>query len=134
MKNKIFSALVMITGFIISFFIIWAYPQNAYATPPQDVKVTYDSKSDTLTVTITHKTLSQNYHYIKDVEIKKNGAVISKKQYANQPGPETFTYTYKLPAAKGDTMEVTATCNLWGHKTTTFVVADKLEKRKRQGQ
>jgi hypothetical protein len=122
MKNTIFHKSIIISGFILLFLVIWSYPQDSYANPPQDVKVSYDSGSQVLTVTITHKSPAKGFHYIKYVEIKKNGDVLSNNKYDSQPEPETFTYTYNLPAAKGDMLEVTATCNMWGHKTTTFVV------------
>jgi ketosteroid isomerase-like protein len=61
-------------------------------------------------------------HHIKYVEIKKNGVTISKNKYGTQPTDSIFTYTYNIPAEKGDVFEVTATCNLWGHKTSTLVV------------
>lgn len=125
MKYKIFSSSVMITALFLSLWVILGHPLNAYATPPQDVKISYDYHSHTLKVTITHKTLSQNYHYIKYVEIKKNGAVVSNNKYDNQPDPETFTYTYDLPSVEGDTLEVTASCNIWGSKTTTLVITKK---------
>jgi OOP family OmpA-OmpF porin len=60
-------------------------------------------------------------HYIKYIEIKKNGETISKNKYSTQTG-SIFTYTYNISAEKGDVFEVTATCNLWGHKTSTLVV------------
>jgi OOP family OmpA-OmpF porin len=61
-------------------------------------------------------------HHIKYVKIEKNGAIISKNKYGTQPKGSIFTYTYNIPAEKGDVFEVTATCNLWGHKTSTLVV------------
>jgi hypothetical protein len=94
-------------------------PQMAYADPPQDVKLGYDSNSQTLAVTITHKS-SFGFHYVKFVEIKKNGIVVSTNTYDSQPDPATFTYTYKISAAKGDTLEVTANCSLAGNKTATL--------------
>jgi len=61
-------------------------------------------------------------HYIKNVKIKKNGILISINKYGAQPTGSIFTYNYKIPAAKGDVFEVTATCNFWGHKTSTLTV------------
>jgi OOP family OmpA-OmpF porin len=64
-------------------------------------------------------------HYIKYVEITKNGTLISKNKYGTQPTGSIFTYTYNIPAEKGDVFEVKATCNLWGHKTSTLVVDEE---------
>lgn len=98
------------------------YPQTSFATSPKDVKLEYDANTQMLTVTITHKTSSPNYHYIKYVEIKKGEAVVSNNKYENQPDPEIFTYKYKVPAAEGETIEVTATCSIMGSKTVTMTV------------
>jgi hypothetical protein len=56
------------------------------------------------------------------VDIKKNGIAVSTSTYDSQPDPVTFAYTYKISAAQGDTLEVTATCSLSGDKTATLVV------------
>ena len=61
-------------------------------------------------------------HHIKYVEIKKNGTIISKSKYSTQPTNSIFTYTYNVPAEKGDVFQVTVTCNLWGHTSSTLVV------------
>jgi hypothetical protein len=113
----IFSVLLVLSVFNI------VYPQSAFADPPQDVKLGYDSNSQTLTVTITHKS-SFGFHYVKSVEIKKNGIAVSTNTYDSQPDPATFTYTYKVPAVKGDTLEATANCSLSGSKTATLTVGN----------
>jgi hypothetical protein len=38
---------------------------------------------------------------------------------------DTFTYTDKVPAAEGGTLEVTATCSLYGYKTMNLTVGKK---------
>ncbi len=79
-------------------------------------------KTQTLSVSIDHYTLSAGMHYIESVEIKKNGVIISKNEYKIQPTGSIFTYNYLIKAVKGDVFEVTATGNLWGHTTSTFTV------------
>jgi hypothetical protein len=113
----IFSALL----FVLMIFCL--YPQISYADTPQDVKLEYDSGAQTLAVTITHKSSFPSFHHIKTVEIKKNSAVISTNNYDTQPGKSPFIYTYKVPAAEGDKLEVTATCSLSGSKTATITVS-----------
>src|SRR5512136_1592398 len=83
--------------FILSIFL--CYPQVSLATPPQDVKLEYDANSQTLVVSITHKSVFPGFHYIKTVEIKKDGKIVSTNTYENQPAPDIFTYKYKVPAA-----------------------------------
>ena len=95
--------------------------REAYAHPPQDVQIAYDVNTQTLTVTITHKS-GFGFHYINSVIVKKNGVVVSTNKYDKQPDPATFSYTYKMVAGKGDNIEVTAICNLSGNKTATIDV------------
>ncbi|HNZ32177.1 MAG TPA: hypothetical protein PKJ25_08785 [Smithellaceae bacterium] len=95
--------------------------REAYAHPPQDVQIAYDVNTQTLTVTITHKS-GFGFHYINSVIVKKNGVVASTNKYDKQPDPATFSYTYKMVAGKGDNIEVTAICNLSGNKTATIDV------------
>ena len=116
-STSIFSVLLFV---LMVFFL---YPQVSYADAPQDVKLTYDFSAQTLAVTITHKSSFPGMHHIKSIEIKKNSAVISTTNYDTQPAESPFIYTYKVAAAQGDKLEVTATCNLSGSKTAALTVA-----------
>lgn len=117
-----FKNVQVLIGILILFAVFFMYPQPSLANAPQDVKLSYDSQSQVLTVTITHKSPFPNYHYIKIVEIKKNGIVVSTNKYENQPDQATFTYSYKVPATVGDTLEAKASCSLYGSKTTNLTV------------
>ena len=97
----------------------------SFATSPQDVKLEYDAGTQMLTVTITHPSSFPSYHYIKNVSVTKNGADVMKNTYESQPDTDTFSYTYKVPAAEGETLEVTATCSLYGYKTVNMTVGKK---------
>jgi hypothetical protein len=110
---------------LILLMLCWLYPGMSFATSPQDMKLEYDPSTQMLTVTITHPSAFPNYHFIKYVEIKKVGAAAMKNTYENQPDKDTFAYTYKVPAAEGETLEVTATCSLYGHKTVNLTVSKK---------
>jgi hypothetical protein len=92
------------------------------ANAPQDVKIVYDMNSQILKVVITHKSSSLNSHYIKYVEITKNGNAVGKNTYDSQPAPETFSYTYNVPAVKGDSLTVKASCSRFGSKTTELKI------------
>ncbi|MGA2781275.1 MAG: OmpA family protein [Smithella sp.] len=119
-KNGVRSKFLQAVIFI--FFFLCFSPQFSHATAPKSVDLIYDMSTQTLSVTINHPTLFASIHHIKYVEIKKNGATISKDKYSTQPTGSIFTYTYNITAEKGDVFDVTATCNLWGHKTSTLVV------------
>ena len=104
------------------FAVCLVYPQTSMAHPPQDVQLSYDSNSQMLSVTITHKSPFPGTHYIKSVEIKKNGNVMSINKYENQPDQATFTYSYKVAAANAEILEVKASCSLFGSKTGMLTV------------
>jgi len=104
------------------FVLASASPLAAHA--PDQIQLTYDAAKRLLTVQITHDSGTPDKHYVKKVEIKKNGKTITTADYTKQTGKETFSYTYPLEAGSGDVIEVTATCNMIGSKT------EKLDMRK----
>lgn len=118
--KKSFSRSALVYVWLLAACLI--LPQYAYADPPKDVVLDYNLQTQTLTVTITHKSTFTGMHYIKQVEIKKNDKLAGNNEYTSQPGKTTFAYTYNIPAALNDVMEVTATCNIQGKKTTTLTV------------
>lgn len=123
MKNNMKRKYVLSTfviGFLLSIFIF--NPVVVYAHAPKEVVLAYNKDSQTLTVTITHKSPSPGFHYISKIEIKKNGAPIGTNEYKNQPDKETFDYSYKIQALEGDKIEVKATCNLFGSKTVNLTM------------
>lgn len=107
---------------LILFAVCFMYPQISFANPPQDVKLLYNANSQILEVTITHKSPFPNFHYIKTVEIKNDGNIVSTNKYENQPDKATFAYSYKVPAKVGETLEVTASCSLYGSKTINLTI------------
>ncbi len=112
----------VLMGILMFFAVCFMYPQTSLAHAPQDVQLSYDSNSQMLAVTITHQSPFPGTHYIKSVEIKKNGSVVSTNKYEKQPDQATFTYSYKVAAADGETLEVKASCSLYGSKTATLTV------------
>jgi hypothetical protein len=117
-----FRTYQLFIGSLILIAVCFMYPQTSFAHPPKDVQVSYDSTSQILTVAITHKSPFPGFHYIKSVEIKNNGSIVSANKYKNQPNQATFTYSYKVPANAGETLEVKASCSLYGSKTTNITV------------
>ncbi len=119
MKGKyLLSALII--SLILSIFIIT--PVAVYAHAPQDVSLSFNKESQTLTVKITHKTPSPGSHYINKVEIKKNGTVVSTNEYKSQPSKDKYEYSYKIQASGGDRIEVKASCNFFGSKTADLSI------------
>jgi len=125
MKRQGRSLILACKAVLIFLVLCFLYPQMSFATSPQDVKLAYDTGTQMLTVTITHPSSFPSYHYIKYVAITKNGADVMKNTYESQPDVDTFAYTYKVPAADGETLEVTATCSMYGYKTVNMTVGKK---------
>jgi desulfoferrodoxin (superoxide reductase-like protein) len=111
-----------VLGFVAVFSLIALYPMAAYAHPPKELKIVYTMTSQKLEVTVTHDSSFTGYHYINKIEIKKNGESVGVHNYKSQPTKSEFTYTYDVPAAQGDVLEVTAECKISGSKTVKATV------------
>jgi hypothetical protein len=123
MMKQILSKLTPTHSILFLFFIfLFFYPQPVSAHTPENVQLEYDSYTHTLKVTITHNTSSPDTHFVKSVEIKNNGLVLSRNEYDSQPARDTFTYAYDVSAQDGDTIEVTANCSIFGYKTGTLII------------
>lgn len=96
-------------------------PSASHATAPSLVEPAYDAAAGTLNVKIRHWSLFDGLHYVKTVDVKVNGALVSDNVYKNQPGNE-YSYSYKIAVAPGDAVEVTARCNLWGSRTVEIKI------------
>jgi hypothetical protein len=86
------------------------------------MSVSFDGTSHELTVSITHASVNPQMHYIKEVNIRINGQTANDVFYTSQPTKDTFTYTFPLQPAPGDTVEVNAICSLSGSTTRTLIV------------
>ena len=78
------------------------------------MSISINDLSHELVVTITHPVPDPQVHYIKEVQVKVNDKIVNSSRYIRQPSPETFTYTYPLPAKPGDEIYVTASCVIGG--------------------
>ena len=89
------------------------------AHDPEKVDVFYDFNTKTLVVKISHPSNTPDKHYVKEVVVKKNGAVVQRASYTKQDG-DGFTYTYKMQATGEDVIEVTAICSIRGSRTVKY--------------
>jgi len=103
---------------MIALVLLAGFPVVAGAHSPKEVALSYDDAKHTLAVRITHPSQSSTVHYVKKVEIKKNDQTVSVTEYQSQPTQDTFTYDYPVEIGPGDSVEVKATCNIFGSKTT----------------
>ncbi len=112
--------ILSLVGIFTIFAMTYLCPTAVNAHAPKTVLLAYDGATKTLSVAITHTRFSEG-HYIEKVVIKKNGTVVATQEYKSQPS-ETFTYTYKVDAVDGDTLEVKASCSRFGSTSETITV------------
>ncbi len=95
------------------------------AHSPSTLTVSYNLETQELRLTASHQVNDPTTHYISKVEIKKNGAPYNTSLYTEQPDPNSFSYSYIINATAGDTIEVTASCNQGGSKTTQYTITQE---------
>jgi hypothetical protein len=107
----------------LGFLLLLALCGIVAANPPASVQLSYNLSDDTMQVTILHLVQDPSTHYVRTVEIRKNGQLILTKNYSSQPSASSpFTYTYPVSASPGDTLEATAVCNIQGSTTGSLIV------------
>lgn len=84
------------------------FPVTAHA--PSNITIAYNPDMHRLSVTVTHPVDDPKTHYIRGVQVKINGEVISDPPYTGQPGRNSFTYTYDVMLNPEDSVWVVATC------------------------
>jgi hypothetical protein len=93
------------------FFII----SSAYAHPPSDIKITFDSKTKILQAVIIHDTSNPVSHYIKKVDVGLNGKEIIEQVISREDNNESQTVSYLIPDAKdSDVISVEGYCSISG--------------------
>jgi hypothetical protein len=96
---------ILIPALTLCFLIM---PVMAHA--PTNISFAYNPDLHKLYITITHPVDDPKTHYVRWVQVKINGEVISDPLYKSQPGKNSFTYTYDVMANPEDAVWVVATC------------------------
>jgi len=115
--------MTRIVPIFVSLIVFCAIPFIVFANAPSGLAVSYNLETQDLQVTITHPVNDPTTHYIYKVELQKNGMIHNTSTYTSQPDPNSFTYTYRVNATTGDTIDVTASCIQGGSKTTRYTVS-----------
>jgi hypothetical protein len=106
---------------ILSFFICSA----AYAHPPSDIKIIYDSGTKILKAVIMHNVSDVKKHFIYKVDIGLNGKEIISHAISQQDNNLTQTVSYLIPDVKpGDALSVEGYCSLSGSLTKEIKVSE----------
>jgi len=108
---------------ILLFLIFFTLSSFAYAHPPSDIIITYDSQSKILKAVIVHNVSNPKAHYISKVDISLNGKDVIEHKISFQDNNLNQTVSYLIPdAKKGDILEVEAYCSISGKLTKEIKV------------
>jgi hypothetical protein len=124
MQKKAQSRYVTPVAFLVLILLYLLFiMQPTFAHSPSNMELEYDFEEQTLSVTITHSVPGPGDHYVKRIEIRRNGDLDLSEDYTSQPTTSTFTYTYAVAAGDGDVLEATAHCSLFGTTTEQITVS-----------
>ena len=100
---------------LFGFFIFFVLSAAAYAHPPSEIKITFDSQTKILNVVIVHDVSNPSTHFIKKVDVALNGKEIIEQSISRQDNFSTQTVNYLIPDAKdGDVFSVEGYCSISG--------------------
>ncbi|MDP3731486.1 MAG: hypothetical protein Q8R31_00430 [Candidatus Omnitrophota bacterium] len=110
-RKDLLKSLAVLGGSLI----LLGQTENAYAHPPSDILITYDTATKTLKAVITHQVSNPQNHFINKVDVSLNGQEIIEHKLSRQDNNTDQTVSYLIPDAKGgDTLAVEAYCNISG--------------------
>ncbi len=97
----------------------------ATASPPSEIKLTYDLKEHILKATIVHDSRNVIKHHIGKVTVDLNGTQIIQQQFSSQlNATEQQAVYFIIDAKKGDEIGVTGVCNIYGQMTEKLTVSE----------
>jgi len=96
---------------------------QAFATPPQSVKLEYDDEAGILHVNIEHTSRDLNNHYIRKIVLTKN-AESPQEYFYNTRQPVAFKFVIDIPfmAKNGDEVTVAVYSTGGGMKEATLSI------------
>lgn len=95
----------------------------AIAHPPRDLNAEFDLERNMLVINLTHVSGGKDAnHYISEIVVNHNGENVIAQRNTRQLGNRAI-YLYFMPSVDvGDTIKVTAICNVSGKKEFEFKV------------
>ncbi|MCQ8893097.1 MAG: hypothetical protein NQU46_00450 [Methanolinea sp.] len=116
------SGLTIKTSLLVFLILLCAVAGQVSAHSPSGMDIGFDPVSGTLRVTLTHAVDDPAVHYVSEVEVARKGEIIQKAAYFSQPTGDTFSYQYLLPLSPGETVRVTARCNIGGSLSREYTL------------
>ncbi|MDD5432561.1 MAG: hypothetical protein PHO70_06225 [Candidatus Omnitrophica bacterium] len=98
----------------VLFILVFGF-SLAFAHPPSDIIITFDPATKILKAVIMHDVLDPKNHFIKKVDVGKNGKEILSQQLSRQDNTDSQTVSYLIPDANiSDVLSVEAYCSISG--------------------
>ena len=102
--------------YVLFFLLLLLSAAAAYALPPDNMVLSWDSSTGTLSVTADHPVNDGTKHYIMAMYISSDGNQMLTKEYHSQPSKEIFSDSVRLEgAAPGTVVTVELVCNIMGN-------------------
>jgi hypothetical protein len=101
---------------------------GAWATPPTDVKLSYDVEKHMLHIEAQHPSHKLDKHFLRRVRVMVNDAEAKEFRYTRQDEPSRFVKDIEIEAKPKDKIIVEIICSEGGSKTVEFVVPSPEEK------
>jgi desulfoferrodoxin (superoxide reductase-like protein) len=96
----------------------------ATAHPPSEIELEFDLTEHILKVQVHHGVKKIAHHYIEKIVVELNDMEVITQRFTVQGSEETQDAVYMIADAKeGDTLTVTAYCNISGKKKAALEVA-----------
>lgn len=116
-----------LSAILICGLVVLVTAGASLAHPPKDVQLDYNVDNHMLMVMATHDTKDATKHFVGTIQVDLNGEKVIEQKFKSQPTADMQMGHYLVNDAKvGDTLTVTATCNISGKKAVTL----KIEKPK----
>ena len=119
LRNIVYKRLFFLS---LLFMIFGLTVGSVSAHSPSTMDLIYSSEEMSLQVDITHQVSDPTSHYVNNVVVTVNDDTIVDQTYSSQNG-SSFSYTYDIQATEGDTISVTAICNIGGSITEQVTVS-----------
>ena len=118
LRRKTYQLSIVLTMTIL---ISLVHVSPVTASAPDDMQLSYDFDSQTLTVNVSHYTPNTKTHYIETIEILKNDVFFMNRTYTNQSVDWGVYDTFSVSAAVDDNLTVTAVCTK-GYPITRWLI------------
>lgn len=107
---------------VITIFVISGISQ-LFGHPPDSLRLDYDQTIKVLKVAVFHPTKDASKHIIDKIIIKLNDKEVITQKFFTQMDRKKHEVIYTLFDVKtGDTISVTAYCNVYGKKNNTIQI------------